>query len=73
MMTREEHVAWCKQRANEYIERGEPVEAFTSMASDLGKHPETAEHPGLEIGMMMLVSGLMKTPGQVREFINGFN
>ena len=38
-MTRDEHLAECKRRALEYLDAGDPREAFTSMLSDIGKHP----------------------------------
>lgn len=72
-MTRQEHLAWCKQRALEYCDAGDPQQAFTSMASDLSKHPETEHHSGCQLGMMMLVNGLLDTPDRMRKFINGFN
>lgn len=37
--TRAEHLSWAKERALEYVERGELQDAFNSIASDLGKHP----------------------------------
>lgn len=40
-MDRIEHVKWCKERALQYIDRGDYQGAFGSMASDLGKHKET--------------------------------
>jgi hypothetical protein len=73
MKTRAEHLAWCKQRALEYVERGDTVEALTSMGSDLDKHPETAGHPGTMIGMKLLMIGALATREQMRHFIEGFN
>ena len=67
--TRAEHLAWCKQRALEYLPDN-PQEAFTSMASDLGKHEGTRGHSAIELGMMMLMSNNI---GDMREFIEGFN
>lgn len=72
-MTRGEHLQWCKDRANEYVDRNECSEAFTSMASDLTKHPETTNHPGMQLGIMMMMNGLLATPREMRAFINGFN
>ena len=43
------------------------------MGSDLSKHPETANHSGIQLGMMMLMGGHLKTSEQMRTFINGFN
>jgi hypothetical protein len=72
-MTREEHLAWCKQRALEYVEAGDTTNAYASMASDLSKHPETENHAAIPLGMMMLMSGHLSAPQKMREFINGFN
>ena len=42
--SREEHLAWCKQRAHDELNyNGSPADAVASMISDLGKHPETRE------------------------------
>jgi hypothetical protein len=58
MKTREEHLQWCKDRALEYLDAGDIVDAITSMASDLDKHPETK--PGnaalLALGMMHAIN-----------------
>jgi hypothetical protein len=70
--TRAEHLAWCKKRALEYVDAGREGEAFASMSSDLGKHPETAKHIGLEIGMMLMMSGHLKGQ-ELRRWITGFN
>lgn len=71
--TRSEHLAWCKSRALEYVQAGDVEQAFASMASDLGKHPETAGHIGIELGMMQLMTGGLSTPDSMRRFIEGFN
>lgn len=68
-ITRAEHLAWCKQRALEYLPDN-PTEAFTSMASDLGKHKETRGHPAIELGTMLLMTNNI---GDMRKFIEGFN
>ena len=73
MKTRAEHLAWCKQRANEYVDRGELQNAYASMASDMGKHPETAEHSAINLGMQLMRSGLLGTSEKMRNFIDGFN
>jgi hypothetical protein len=67
VQTRGEHLAWCKQRALEYLPE-DPAQALASMMSDLGKHPETQS--SVELGML----GLMETdPVRMRRFIEGFN
>lgn len=75
MRTRKEHLDWCKQRALEYVAAGDLNEAFASMASDLGKHPETEGARKLcgELGIAMLASGQLNTPEAMRKWITGFN
>lgn len=72
-MTRNEHLDWCKQRATEYVDQNKLQDAFASMASDLQKHEETVDHPGIQLGMMMLMGGHLKTATEMRRFIDGFN
>ena len=72
-MTREEHLGWCKQRSLEYVEIGNYQEAMTSMFSDLDKHPETANHPGSQLGLSLMIAGQLNDEHSVRKFINGFN
>jgi hypothetical protein len=71
--TRAEHLAWCKQRALAYVEMGDTAQAFASMGSDLRKHPDTAEHPAIMFGMMLLMGGKLNDPVEMRKFIEGFN
>ena len=73
MSTYDAHIAWCKERALEYLDHGQVREAFTSMLSDLSKHPETKDHKGGEIGIgMMLIPGWIDNPVEVRRWIEGF-
>jgi len=72
-MTRQEHINWCKQRALEYVEAGDFSQAYSSMVSDLRKHPETENHAAIELGMMMLITGHLNTKNEMRKFIEGFN
>ena len=71
--TRDEHVIWCKQRALEYINRGQINEGLTSMMSDMSKHPETKSSAldQLTIGLMMI--GSLNTIEAARKHINGYN
>lgn len=71
--SRDEHLKWCKERALQYCDMGDVGQAYTSMASDLGKHPETQGHSAIELGMMLMMGGHLSTSHQMREFINGFN
>ena len=73
MRTRAEHIEWCKQRALEYCDRGDPSGALASMFSDLNKHPETADHPGSQIGVMKIMMGELEKPVEARRFIEGFH
>ncbi len=81
--TRAEHLAWCKQRALQelafYLKESGPREAckqaMASMSSDLRKHPATAQHAGIQLGMMFLMSNQREAHDTeaMTKFINGFN
>lgn len=71
--TREEHLAWCKKRALEYVEIGDFNNAFNSMSSDLSKHDETRDHIGIQLGMLQMMQGDLNTPDKMRDWITGFN
>lgn len=73
-MTRDEHMAWCKKRAMEYVEIGDYNNAVTSMLSDLSKHEETrASANGVlaSLGMLELMKG--PTKESITKYIQGFN
>jgi len=72
-MNRQEHLNWCKKRALEYVEMGDLENAFGSMVSDLTKHPETINHPALELGMALKMNGNLNTKNEMKDFIEGFN
>ena len=71
MRTREEHLAWCKERALAYLADHDVRNAITSMLSDLGKHPECAG-----AGEKMALFGMMiirdYSVDDARKFIEGF-
>jgi hypothetical protein len=72
-MTREEHLAWCKERALEYLDRGEVRDGFMSMLSDLRKHIELEGHIGIQLGVgLMLTPGWIENEREVRHWIEGF-
>jgi hypothetical protein len=73
MATRDEHLKWCKERALEYVERGDLKNAYGSMASDLRKHPETSDHPAIGLGMMLIMSQNLNSKDEMKKFIEGFN
>jgi hypothetical protein len=72
-VSRAEHLAWCKQRALEYVNRGDLPNAFASMTSDLNQHQETQGHPAIQLGMMLQIGGHLSTQSEMRKFIEGFN
>jgi hypothetical protein len=71
MMTREEHLEWCKARAREYLDQGDVINAIASMLSDLSKHDETRG-----IGEKMSGLGMMYAMNHdlsgARHLIEGF-
>jgi hypothetical protein len=72
-MDRAEHLQWAKDRALEYADRGDVTNAVASMASDLRKHPDTEDHAGAQLMVMLAMSGKFDQPGELRKFIEGFN
>lgn len=72
-MTRSEYVQQCKNRALEYVERGDLTGAWSSMVSDLNKNDETRGHCAIELGMMLVISGKLTTRDEMKKFIEGFN
>ncbi len=73
MKTRNEHVEWCKERAEEYLEMEEVDNAYLSMVSDLAKHEETCDHPAIMLGMQLMFNGSLSGVPEMRKFIQGFN
>ncbi len=71
MMTRKEHLEWCKERAREYIKTGDYQNAIVSMISDLGKHPETKK--GQDIAGFLMLTIDPTSEYDVKRFIEGFN
>lgn len=69
-MNREEHLAWAKQRAIEYVDAGDLRNAVVSMGSDLRKYPDFAN-----VSYTLTFMGLMEIPHgkeAVRHWIEGF-
>lgn len=76
MRTREEHLQWCKDRALEYYNDGELLNAVTSMMSDLKKHPDTAKLAEGVLAALGLVAASQAQAGNaklVRDYIVGFH
>lgn len=71
-MTRQEHLDRCKERALEYLDRGDVMNAVTSMMSDMQKHPETKfNSPALN--MLGMKAAASHDTGEARRYIEGFN
>lgn len=70
-MTRDEHLAWAKKRALEYLDAGDVVQAVTSMGSDLDKHPELRANPSLMAYAILFLLPNHDERG-VREWVEGF-
>lgn len=66
-------MAWCKERALEYVDQGDLTNAYASMMSDLRKHPETEDHAAIDLGVMMMAAGHLSRRDEMRRFIEGFN
>jgi hypothetical protein len=75
MTTRAEHLAWCKERALEYADRGDTANAVASLTQDLGIHPDTAQSVSVVTELMfpLMLIGQFDRPGELRKFIEGFN
>lgn len=71
-MTRAEHLAWCKQRATEYVQAGDLRNAVASMGSDMRKHPET-NTPALPTLVVIGMMDIERGPEAVHRWIDGFN
>lgn len=74
--TRNDRVEWAKQRALAELDADPhghgPSNALTSIISDLREHSETQQHQGIELTMLLMISGTLTNADRVREHINGF-
>lgn len=71
-MQRSDYLKWCKERALEYVEKGELDLAWASMVSDLNKNDETRNHLAINLGTMLMLSGRLNTKEEMKKFINDF-
>ena len=73
-MTREEYLAYAKERALPYVDTDQPHMALTSLASDFGKHPELADSVEIVmlLGVPLALNGHLDSRAKLREFINDF-
>jgi hypothetical protein len=67
---RAEHLAFCKRRALEYLDRGDLQNALASMGSDLAKYPETKAH--FTLTMLGIRYVLDNDFAAMRRWIEGF-
>lgn len=72
-MTREEHLAWAKDRALQYVDAGDCVSGIGSLVSDLGKHPKTAGHSVIQLSALLIMGGHLNTQQEARDLIVGCN
>lgn len=72
-MTRDEHLAWCKKRAHEYLDRGSVSNAIISMMSDMQKHEETKFSSGGPLSALGLIAAMSNSYDEARRYIDGFN
>lgn len=71
MMTRTEHLEWCKKRAHDYLAQGDVTNAVASMMSDMNKHPETASN-NAALGMLGLMAARDNDLDGARRWIDGW-
>jgi hypothetical protein len=75
-VSREEHMQWVKERALAELDADPygsgPQNALTSVMSDLRKHPETSQHAGIDLTMMLMMAGGLTAENHVRKHIEGF-
>ena len=73
---RAEHLAWCKQRALVYVDRGDLVNGLASFVSDMRNHPETELYINSPaILLLFAIDGVggveANDPARLRRFIEG--
>lgn len=73
IMTRDEHLAWAKKRAHEYVDIGELDNAIASMGSDLQKHPDWSSDVVGPLCVIAVFFEKKNGPDAVRRWIDGFN
>ena len=72
-MNRTDHLNWAKGRALEYARQNDFITAYASMISDLKEHPETKNHPAIELFSKMInTSGGLNTKESIIKFIKDF-
>ena len=72
MKSRQQYLQWCKIRALKYIDDNDFSHAFVSMCLDLNSNSETRNHPAIDIGTKLIMSGYLSTKTDMKNFIEGF-
>ena len=67
-MTRSEHLAWAKERAQK---EKTSTAMWGSFVNDMSKHPELQDHTALELGYTLQIA--IGSPVDAVRFIDGFN
>jgi hypothetical protein len=70
-MTRDEYLTWAKNRALEYLDRGDVVNAIASIGYDLSKHDEF-KGAANSLMPMGLFYAMNRDELGARQFIEGF-
>jgi hypothetical protein len=72
-MTRTKHLQWCKDRAIQYLDKGDVAQGMASFTSDMSKHPETNETLQNGLSHPIIMQALMTNNSRsCIECINGF-
>lgn len=72
--TRDQHLAWCKERAHEALASGDCDGAVASMLSDLRKHEAWRDDTMLGFLLLAVASDISnRNVTAVRRWIDGFN
>jgi hypothetical protein len=71
-MDRDEHLAWAKQRAFEYLDAGDLKNACASMMSDLCMHPDFVGGSYDSLNVLGIMYASQHDDAGMRRWIEGF-
>lgn len=71
LVTRSEHIEWCKQRALQFLDTGDWFQALASLQSDLTKNPKTVNHGAIQLASSLALNRYLNSCDSVRNFIEG--
>jgi hypothetical protein len=72
-MSRQEHLAWAKERALEHVEAGDLPGAVASMTSDLMKSDDWSAVAIIQLAGVGMQCEIPRGAEAVRRWIEGFN